>query len=63
MSGGNWVAAWGSQPYFTELTPDGAPALTVTFDNGVFSYRAAPLEPGVIAASALRAGMDAMHPR
>jgi hypothetical protein len=63
LSGGDWVLSWGSRPFFTELAPGGTPALTVSFDNGEFSYRAVPVEPGVVEPSALRAGMDAMHPR
>jgi hypothetical protein len=63
QSGGNWVFSWGSTPFVTELTPAGSPVLTIRFDEPVFSYRAATVEPGVVDASALRAGMDAMHPR
>jgi hypothetical protein len=63
LSGGDWVASWGAQPLFTELAPDGTPLLTVRFPDGEFSYRAAPLEPGAVAAPSLRAGMDTMHPR
>ena len=62
LSGGNWVMGWGSRSFFTELSPSGEPVLTVDFP-GLFTYRAAPLEPGTVAAADLRAGMDAMHPR
>jgi hypothetical protein len=62
LSGGNWVLGWGSRSFMTELSPSGQPVLTIHYPE-LFSYRAQPVEPGVVAASALRAGMDAMHPR
>jgi hypothetical protein len=62
LSGGNWVLGWGSRSFMTELSPSGQPVLTIHYPE-LFTYRAQPVEPGVVAASALRAGMDAMHPR
>lgn len=56
--GGNWVVSWGGwNDFFTELTPDGAPVLTV---SGVSTYRAVPVMPGELDADAMRAGMDSM---
>lgn len=63
LAGGNWVTAWGGQPFVTELTPAGAPVFRLTFTHGMFTYRANPIEPGRLHAHALRRGMDEMHPR
>ena len=60
LSGGNWVAAWGLNSMVTELTPAGAPVLTLTFDPGTFTYRAVPVERGVLDRQALVKGMDTM---
>lgn len=61
LPGGNWVMSWGGG-YVTELGPDGSRRLKLVFP-GDFSYRAAPVLPGVLSAADLRAGMDAQHPR
>ena len=63
LPGGNWVSAWGANPFVTEQAPDGSAVLTMRFAGSAFSYRIAPTLPGVVAAPDLRAGMDAMHPR
>jgi hypothetical protein len=61
LPGGNWVVQWGANPYLTELDPSGNPVLTITYNLGTtFSYRAAPVLPGVVTAEQLRQGMDAM---
>jgi len=62
LSGGDWVASWGGNSLATELTPAGQPVWTVAFAGSAFTYRAVPVEPGVLSAAALRAGMDAMPP-
>lgn len=63
LPGGDWVMSWGGGYQVTELTPGGERPFRITFENGVQSYRAQPLLPGALSRSALRAGMDAMHPR
>jgi hypothetical protein len=59
LPGGNWVASWGFNPTFAELTPAGDPVFRVTFTNGEFSHRAQPLFTSDIKASALGSAMDA----
>ena len=61
LPGGNWLVQWGASPFMTELDPDGNPVLTIEYNMGaMFSYRAVPVLPGVLAADTLRDGMDAM---
>jgi len=51
--------SWGANNIVTELTPQGAPQLTITFAS-FSSYRAATIDTSI---TALRRGMDAMiHP-
>jgi hypothetical protein len=63
LSGGDWVADWGSNPFFTELTSTGTPVYTVNWtDPGTFAYRVTPIAPGTYSSSELRAAMQVMHP-
>ena len=63
LPGGNWVVQWGFSPYMSELDPSGNPVVTISYNLGTtFSYRAAPILSGVVAADQLRQGMDAMAP-
>jgi hypothetical protein len=63
LPGGNWVVQWGGYPYMTELDPSGNPVVTILYSLGAtFSYRAAPILSGMVAANQLRQGMDAMAP-
>ena len=55
---GNWLASWGTSKFVTELTPRGAPVVTVNYSPFI-SYRVATLGAPI---GALRAGMDAMVP-
>jgi hypothetical protein len=59
---GDWVISWGGTPYVTELTSTGQRVFRMTFPN-FQSYRANPILPGRLSRAALRAGMEAMHPR
>jgi hypothetical protein len=61
LRGGNWVMAWGYQPFVTEMTPSGRRVFRLGF-GGVYSYRADPIEPGRLSRAALRRGMDRMRP-
>lgn len=60
---GNWVMAWGARPHVTELAPDGSLVFRLHFTQDMFTYRAHPVMPGVLARAALRAGMEAQNPR
>ena len=62
VDGGNWVSGWGGLPFFVEQTPAGDVVLRVRYEDG-FSYRAIPVEPGVLSAQQVRDAMDAMNPR
>jgi hypothetical protein len=64
LRGGDWVAAWGFNPLFTEMTPSGTPVYTVQYtDPGEFSYRVTPISGGLYSAAELRSGMNAQFPR
>jgi hypothetical protein len=56
LLGGDWVASWGDNDFVTELTPAGAPVLTISYP-GYFSYRDADV---LASRDALRRGMNAM---
>ncbi len=63
LPGGDWVADWGSNPFFTELSGTNSPVYTVNWtDSGSFAYRVTPILPGTYTAADLRAGMDAQFP-
>jgi hypothetical protein len=63
LPGGNWVSAWGGNPYVTEQTGAGVPVFKLSFTQGLFTYRAHTVSPGQVSRVALRAGMDAQYPR
>ena len=63
LAGGDWLMSWGSTGAITELSPSGARIFKLTFDDGLFSYRSHPVPFGRLSRTALRAGMDAQHPR
>jgi hypothetical protein len=54
LPGGHWLVNWGYADYVSELTPAGAPVLTITWP-GLSSYRAESLDASV---AALRAAMN-----
>jgi hypothetical protein len=58
---GNYVMGWGGTSTLTEMTPSGERVFRLQLQNVTF-YRALPTPPGVLTASALRAGMDAQYP-
>jgi hypothetical protein len=62
LPGGDWVNDWGSNNPASELTPAGKVLLRIYFTGGG-SYRTTPLPYGRLAASKLRAAMDAMYAR
>lgn len=62
LGDGNWLISWGSGPLVGEYEPDGTPVFRLDF-NDLFSYRAVAVARSRLSAVALRAGMDAMHPR
>jgi hypothetical protein len=57
LDGGNWFVAWGGNPVETEQTPTGAIVRRFVFVDNLWSYRAVPIEPGRLSASALRGAM------
>lgn len=63
LNSGNWVMEWGARPAVTELTPEGALVFRINFTQDLYSYRVDAVEPGVLSRGALRAGMNAQHPR
>jgi hypothetical protein len=63
LSHGHWLVDWGANPIIEELRANGGRVLTLTMPRRLFSYRAQSVAPGVLTRDALRAGMDAMHPR
>jgi hypothetical protein len=63
LSGGDWVTAWGGSPFVTELKPDGTVVLRLTIQGPYTTYRAAPVEFGVVSLDQLRSGMDTQFPR
>jgi len=61
LTGGHWFVQWGASPFATELDSAGNPVLTIQYNLGtVFSYRAIPIEAGILPANRLRNGMDSM---
>jgi hypothetical protein len=63
LPGGDWVASWGHQSYFTELTAGGSRVFLLQYtDSGEFSYRVKPIQPGVYTPTQLRAGMNVQYP-
>jgi hypothetical protein len=59
LPGGNWAVYWGGTRFYTEQTPDGAAALTLTFPARG-GYRHVPVLPGRVSARELRRGMNRM---
>ncbi len=43
MADGDWLVSWGGDPVVGEYRPDGTPVFTLTFADGLFSYRAVPV--------------------
>ncbi|HEX5448566.1 MAG TPA: arylsulfotransferase family protein [Gaiellaceae bacterium] len=62
MDDGDWLISWGGDSVVGEYAADGTPLLTLGFD-GLFSYRAIPVERPYLTRSGLRTGMDAMAKR
>jgi arylsulfotransferase ASST len=60
---GHWLMSWGSAGLVTELSASGSRVFSLTFDDGLFSYRAHPVLFGTLSRTALRNGMDAQYPR
>jgi VCBS repeat-containing protein len=60
---GSWLFSWGGNSLVTEFDAAGQRTFRLGFGGTAFSYRAVPAPDGVLSATALRAGMDFMHPR
>jgi hypothetical protein len=68
LAGGRWLIAWGSNSIITELSAGTGesghePIFTIELPNQLFTYRVQGVAPGLVSREALRAAMDAMHPR
>jgi hypothetical protein len=63
MADGDWLVSWGGDPVVGEYRPDGTPVFTLTFADGLFSYRAVPVAPERLTIGELRAAMDALSQR
>ena len=63
LPGGHWLMSWGSTGMISELSSSGSKVFSLTFDDGLFSYRAHPCRLAPSVAPPLRAGMDAQYPR
>ena len=63
LPGGNWLIGFGIDNVITELTAAGSHVFSLSFQSGIFSYRAHPVMPGVLSRGSLRAGMDEQFPR
>ncbi len=60
---GSWLMSWGGNSLVTEFDAEGRRTFQLGFGGAAFSYRAVAAPDGVLTRGALRAGMDAMHPR
>jgi hypothetical protein len=60
---GSWLMSWGGRSLVTEFNSAGERTFRLGFGGVAFSYRAVVAPDGSLSAAALRAGMDAMHPR
>jgi hypothetical protein len=60
---GSWLMSWGGNSLVTEFNAAGERTFRLGFGGVAFSYRAVAAPDGALSAAALRAGMDAMHPR
>jgi len=59
---GSWLMSWGGNSMVAEFNSADEPNFRLGFGGTLFSYRAVPVEDGLLSVSSLRAGMDAMHP-
>ena len=57
---GNWVVYWGGNSRMSEIRPDHAKVLDITFHERHWSYRAIPVPRGQLSASTVRRGMTAL---
>jgi hypothetical protein len=62
LPGGHWVISWGGIHLIEETNEAGKRIFALHFPVHI-SYRVFPVLPGRLKRAALRAGMDAMHPR
>jgi hypothetical protein len=60
---GNWVISWGGTTVVSEVAPSSRVLFALRFARGVFSFKAAPIMPGVVTRGRLRRAMDAQYRR
>ncbi len=63
MPTGDWLVDWGNSQIIEEFNPAGTVVDRLKLAWPLFSYRAVPIMPGQLSASAVIAGMDSMYPR
>jgi hypothetical protein len=63
LADGGWLMSWGGFPLITEFAPGGARRFSLRLPAHWYSYRVYPVGNGRVSRTALRSGMDAMHPR
>jgi Arylsulfotransferase (ASST)/Bacterial cadherin-like domain/RTX calcium-binding nonapeptide repeat (4 copies) len=59
---GSWLMSWGGDSYVAEYDAAHQTNFRLKFGGILFSYRAVPVQDGLLSVSSLRAGMDAMNP-
>ncbi|HEX5593366.1 MAG TPA: aryl-sulfate sulfotransferase [Solirubrobacterales bacterium] len=59
---GSWLMSWGGSSYVAEYDAAHQTNFRLKFGGTLFSYRAVPVQDGLLSVSSLRAGMDAMNP-
>jgi hypothetical protein len=60
---GSWLVNWAANSYVAEYDAAQQTNFRLKFGGTLFSYRAVPVEDGLLSVSSLRAGMDVMNPR
>jgi Arylsulfotransferase (ASST)/Bacterial Ig domain/RTX calcium-binding nonapeptide repeat (4 copies) len=60
---GSWLMSWTPNSYVAEYDAAHETTFRLRFGGTLFSYRAVPVEDGLLSVSSLRAGMEVMNPR
>ena len=60
---GSWLMSWTPNSYVAEYDAAKQTNFRLKFGGTLFSYRAVPVEDGLLDVSSLRAGMNVMNPR
>jgi hypothetical protein len=60
---GSWLVNWAANSYVAEYDAAQQTNFRLKFGGTLFTYRAVPVEDGLLSVSSLRAGMNVMNPR